>query len=561
MKAIPLVAQLDSGGRHAAAPSSWPTSCAPGSPRARSARRPAAEQPRARARLAVSRCGHRAGLPPAGRRGLAGRPPRLGHLRRTGGRPPTRRSADPASAVAPSLVRLDTGTPGSIPATRPAGVARGVRSRSPRHRGGTTTRAGSRARDALAERLARTAASSSNPTRCVVTAGTTDGLRHLLSALPPGAIALEDPGYRAAVATVEEPAAPSCDLPAAAPVRPLHGCVAAYVTPAHQHPLGRVMPARGPAGPARGRAGAGALVIEDDYDSEFRYDVAPMPALASLDRESRGLPGHGREVGRAEPAPRLVGAAGRPADDICRRREVRHDGVRPGPSSVPSSPCSATGTSTAWSAPRAGSTPTAPRGWPRHWRRTRAGRADRRHVLHLAAAAGRRGRRRARRPAGRVRRAPALGLLPHPCRSTGLVVGFGGVHRRRARRGAGRAGVAPSRADGRSPVTRQSAGGSSGRLGPAERASNAAYAAARSRSILRPRKWRCPRAARRSPPRKNIAGPRSPARWRRPGPPSPRRRPTRAQHPGEQQAHHRQAEPDQRAVGRRRRRPRSSPAS
>jgi len=32
-------------------------------------------------------------------------------------------------------------------------------------------------------------------------------------------------------------------------------------------------------------ARAGAIVIEDDYDSEFRYDVAPVPALAALDRE------------------------------------------------------------------------------------------------------------------------------------------------------------------------------------------------------------------------------------------------------------------------------------
>jgi GntR family transcriptional regulator/MocR family aminotransferase len=30
---------------------------------------------------------------------------------------------------------------------------------------------------------------------------------------------------------------------------------------------------------------AAAVVIEDDYDSEFRYDVAPVPALAALDRD------------------------------------------------------------------------------------------------------------------------------------------------------------------------------------------------------------------------------------------------------------------------------------
>ena len=27
------------------------------------------------------------------------------------------------------------------------------------------------------------------------------------------------------------------------------------------------------------------MVFEDDYDSEFRYDVAPVPALATLDRD------------------------------------------------------------------------------------------------------------------------------------------------------------------------------------------------------------------------------------------------------------------------------------
>ncbi len=30
---------------------------------------------------------------------------------------------------------------------------------------------------------------------------------------------------------------------------------------------------------------SGTVVVEDDYDSEFRYDVAPVPALASLDRD------------------------------------------------------------------------------------------------------------------------------------------------------------------------------------------------------------------------------------------------------------------------------------
>jgi GntR family transcriptional regulator/MocR family aminotransferase len=56
------------------------------------------------------------------------------------------------------------------------------------------------------------------------------------------------------------------------------GLPAALVTPAHQFPTGVVM------APKRRRAlldwaAAGALVIEDDYDAEFRYDRAPVPAL------------------------------------------------------------------------------------------------------------------------------------------------------------------------------------------------------------------------------------------------------------------------------------------
>jgi GntR family transcriptional regulator/MocR family aminotransferase len=56
-----------------------------------------------------------------------------------------------------------------------------------------------------------------------------------------------------------------------------------YTTPAHQYPLGGRLPV-----PRRERLLAwarsrGALVVEDDYDAEFRYDVAPLPALYGMD--------------------------------------------------------------------------------------------------------------------------------------------------------------------------------------------------------------------------------------------------------------------------------------
>jgi GntR family transcriptional regulator/MocR family aminotransferase len=96
-------------------------------------------------------------------------------------------------------------------------------------------------------------------------------------------VGLEDPGYRAAVETVLGLGRGVRDLPANTAVTDLTGLVAAYVTPAHQHPLGRVLPAADRLSLLDAARAAGAVVVEDDYDSEFRYDVAPVPALATLD--------------------------------------------------------------------------------------------------------------------------------------------------------------------------------------------------------------------------------------------------------------------------------------
>jgi len=60
------------------------------------------------------------------------------------------------------------------------------------------------------------------------------------------------------------------------------GLAAVYCTPAHQFPLGaRLSAARRVALVARARV-EGFLVVEDDYDGELRYDVAPLPLLAAL---------------------------------------------------------------------------------------------------------------------------------------------------------------------------------------------------------------------------------------------------------------------------------------
>ena len=62
---------------------------------------------------------------------------------------------------------------------------------------------------------------------------------------------------------------------------------AAFVTPARQYPTGVTMPLARRLELLDWAADADAIVIEDDYDSEYRYVGKPLPALMSLDSHAR----------------------------------------------------------------------------------------------------------------------------------------------------------------------------------------------------------------------------------------------------------------------------------
>nr|WP_297170936.1 PLP-dependent aminotransferase family protein [uncultured Agathobaculum sp.] len=63
---------------------------------------------------------------------------------------------------------------------------------------------------------------------------------------------------------------------------------AVYLTPSHHFPLGTVMPAARRLEILRWASAApDRYIIEDDYDSEFRYASRPIPALGELDRAGR----------------------------------------------------------------------------------------------------------------------------------------------------------------------------------------------------------------------------------------------------------------------------------
>ncbi|WP_226381572.1 MocR-like pyridoxine biosynthesis transcription factor PdxR [Falsiroseomonas ponticola] len=111
--------------------------------------------------------------------------------------------------------------------------------------------------------------------------------------LDPGdAVAMEEPGYALARQAFAALGARVLPVPvdrdgmrtAALPPARL-----AYATPSHQFPLGGVLPVARRRELLAWAARHGAAVIEDDYDSEYRYDIAPVPPLQAMDEEGRVL--------------------------------------------------------------------------------------------------------------------------------------------------------------------------------------------------------------------------------------------------------------------------------
>ena len=99
-------------------------------------------------------------------------------------------------------------------------------------------------------------------------------------------MAVEEPGYQRAVETFRQAGVRVVPAPvdhAGLVVEAVpRGVRAVYCSPAHQYPLGGRLPAgRRSALVDRARE-ENWLIIEDDYDGELRYDVAPLPVLAAL---------------------------------------------------------------------------------------------------------------------------------------------------------------------------------------------------------------------------------------------------------------------------------------
>lgn len=129
------------------------------------------------------------------------------------------------------------------------------------------------------------------PENIVVGAGS-EYLLGLLAKLFRGrTLAVEDPCYPAAAKVFENEGLQRVHIPVGASgidVGALQksGADICYVTPNHQFPTGITMPVAAK-NALLGWAGQTHYIIEDDHDSEFRYDTRPIPALQGQDRGDR----------------------------------------------------------------------------------------------------------------------------------------------------------------------------------------------------------------------------------------------------------------------------------
>jgi GntR family transcriptional regulator/MocR family aminotransferase len=145
-------------------------------------------------------------------------------------------------------------------------------------------------RDALTNYVGRVRGVAATPDRVVVTGGLTQALVLVCRALRSRgveAVAVEDPGFgfhREAISNTGLRVVPiSVDddgLDVAGLAR--HDVGAVLVAPAHSYPTGAVLGASRRSALVKWAEQHDGLVIEDDYDAEFRYDRAPIGALQGL---------------------------------------------------------------------------------------------------------------------------------------------------------------------------------------------------------------------------------------------------------------------------------------
>jgi GntR family transcriptional regulator / MocR family aminotransferase len=151
-------------------------------------------------------------------------------------------------------------------------------------------------REAIAEYLGAVRAVRCEPSQILVTTGSQQGLQLSAQVLLDSndRVWIEEPGYhgarhalRMAGARLVPVGVDDEGLDVRQGIRRDPQARAVYITPSHQYPLGMTMSATRRMLLLNWAARSGAWIIEDDYDSEYRFGGRPIASLQSLDSGAR----------------------------------------------------------------------------------------------------------------------------------------------------------------------------------------------------------------------------------------------------------------------------------
>jgi GntR family transcriptional regulator / MocR family aminotransferase len=160
----------------------------------------------------------------------------------------------------------------------------------------TDPRGSETCREAICTYLRTARAVHCDPSQVMVVAGSQQALeisaRVLLGNGSP--VWIEEPGYRLARSVFQGAGCRLVPVPVdedgmnvSAGIKQCAKARAAYVTPSHQYPLGSTMSASRRMQLLNWAQVTGSWIIEDDYDSEYRFESMPISSLQGLDRNAR----------------------------------------------------------------------------------------------------------------------------------------------------------------------------------------------------------------------------------------------------------------------------------
>jgi GntR family transcriptional regulator/MocR family aminotransferase len=145
-------------------------------------------------------------------------------------------------------------------------------------------------RSAISDYLIASRGVKCGPEQIAVVSGVQDALDLVARLIldPGDRVCMEEPGYQGAAQVFESVGAKVSAIALDQEgMKVPHGRLRAarliYITPAHQFPMGMTMSLPRRLELLEWARGSGALIFEDDYDSEYRYSGRPVPSLQGLD--------------------------------------------------------------------------------------------------------------------------------------------------------------------------------------------------------------------------------------------------------------------------------------